>query len=66
MADNYNMIYADILYSEELDALAAMLEAQIRICDPGDRTHFIALGHLHIKLTRMRAMAPSMRDIVKA
>lgn len=51
----------DIWYREDLEALLAVTEDAIRRADPRNFEHMVALGHLHIKLSKHLETAPSAR-----
>lgn len=50
----------DIFYQEELDMLLMLVEQRIRATSPVDYAPMIALGHTHLKLTKLRETAPSV------
>lgn len=49
----------DILYHEEIVPLIELIEHAVTRTD--EVTHLLALGHLHAKLGRLLASAPSAR-----
>ena len=55
------MVRDEILYREEIQPLIAILEDAIRRSDPTDMPKMTCLGHLHLKLTAMLKMAPSLQ-----
>jgi hypothetical protein len=49
----------DILYSEELHIMVDLVVEQISRTDPANKFALMALGHMHIKLSKMLLEAPS-------